>query len=300
MTENKKRLMVISSAVILGLILCLTGVAYAISPPYTLADKQPLTDSELEEYLLARLEVAFGEFQSGDSLRMGLEAEMTARLLGTFLLQQGFSELPTLGVKITQDRVQAGTALKILGLNVGLSLSGTLEFTDNLPAISINKLHLGRIALPVDPLLSLAIRLWPEMPQEFKQKKLFLPLELGDIKITGIDSTQGMLVLMIDLGQGQLGNLDEIAIQAREELERILPRLEQALSANPQAKTSLEELKNLVKDGEITVNPLKLRRLAENFLSTLNERDLSQVVKIIEEELSPELQQFIEDIRTNN
>lgn len=173
-----------------------------------------------------------------------------------------------------------------------------MDFTDDLPALSISKLHLGRIALPVDSLLPLAIRLWPEMPQEFKQKKLFLPLELGDIKITGIDSAQGMLVLMIDLGQGQLGNLDEIAIQAREELERILPRLEQALSANPQAKTSLEELKNLVKDGEITtVNPLKLRRLAENFLSTLNERELSQVVKIIEEELSPELQQFIEDIQ---
>lgn len=128
MRKKKKRLLVIFSAAILLLVLGLTGVAYAISPPYTLADNQPLKASELEEYLLARIEAAFDHFQGEDSLHVGLEEDMTARLLGTFLQQQGFSELPQLGVRITQSKVQVGTAAKFLGFNVGLSFSGTLDY----------------------------------------------------------------------------------------------------------------------------------------------------------------------------
>lgn len=164
----------------------------------------------------------------------------------------------------------------------------------------MDKLYLGRIALPVDPILPLVSRMWPEMPEELKQKKLYLPLELDNITITGINTDRGLLVLMMDLNQGPLGDLEETAVQAREELERVLPRLEQALSDNPQAMSSLEEIKGLIKDGEITtVNPLRLRRLAENLLLTLNETELDKVLKLVEEELSPELKQFIDHIQNN-
>jgi len=279
-------------SIILSLVLVIL-MGTLLCPPYKDAigiAADTYGDSAMQNYFMKRLGIALAKYPGRGNLVITLEEEPLNQILVPLFEKQ--LSLPK-GIKysgaflrLRENRAQLGCAFRFLFLPLVFSCDLDTEFQGNL-ILSVTSVKIGRIPFPTKFATSLVSR-YVDMP-ELDGSRITIPVKLDDYGLPGVViSDLKILDEKIEIGMQIQGVTPSIPDSARDNFSDSVPEIQGILEDNPLAQEKLIQLQELVSSG---APPLQLLMAAAELYNALDHEELSQLEKVLDEEIRSLLEQ---------
>jgi hypothetical protein len=288
-----KKIWLVVLIVIIVLGLLIGGLVFALSPSFPLVVPR---QSEYEDlgpalnaYLMEKVADALDDYPGEGDMEIVLDQAGLSQVFADALSRE--LDLPRsirytgVFMNVRQEYIQVGSGFKFLIFPVGVSARLQVEVHEGNLHLAIKSAHLGRIPLPIDPVLKFA-RQFVNLPEEITAFSLALNEggDSPDLSISGLELQDKQLVFKVQVDEGPFAAIDEGIL---EELEKVQPQAEAILEDNPRALEILGEIETLIEEakaGGKDVNPVRVRLLGEEFFNSLSEKELRQLEDIVDED----------------